>query len=241
MDPHTNSSARPAPPPLMYASPQRQRRYESAWPRAKRVIIVLWIGIIAQLIMIWPGIDTILQYQQISAGQEITEDFRPVDIFTLVGSLSFVVAYVLGVIFWMMWVHRTYRNLPALGAEGLNYSAGWAVGYYFIPILNLFRPFQVMRETWRASDPQHRGGLSWQLIAAPAVLGIWWAMHLISNVLNQISFRISLRSEDVEVLLPLAWLDLGLLGFDIALMLVEIWIVRRLTDLQQERAVSFAV
>ena len=46
----------------------------------------------------------------------------------------------------LMWVHRAYRNLPALGARDMAYSPGWAVGWWFIPFLNLVRPYQVVRE-----------------------------------------------------------------------------------------------
>src|SRR5690349_16122694 len=34
---------------------------------------------------------------------------------------------------FLIWVHQTYRNLSALGAQDLTYSPGWAVGYFFIP------------------------------------------------------------------------------------------------------------
>ena len=55
---------------------------------------------------------------------------------------------------FLMWIHRAYRNLPALRGTPLKCSPRWAVGYYFIPILNFFRPYQVMKEIWRESDPR---------------------------------------------------------------------------------------
>jgi len=44
------------------------------------------------------------------------------------------------------WLYRVHKNLSSLGARKLDCTSGWAVGLFFIPILNLFRPFQVMRE-----------------------------------------------------------------------------------------------
>ena len=54
---------------------------------------------------------------------------------------------------FLMWVHRTYRNLPALGAKVLDTTPGWAVGWYFIPIAFLFKPCQSMAETLALQRP----------------------------------------------------------------------------------------
>ena len=61
-----------------------------------------------------------------------------------------LMAIITGIIY-LMWLHRAYQNLPALGVTKLDATPGWAVGYYFIPILNLFRPYQTMVEILRES------------------------------------------------------------------------------------------
>jgi hypothetical protein len=137
-----------------------------------------------------------------------------------------------------MWVHRTYRNLPSLGASDLNYSPGWAVGYYFIPILNLFRPYQVMRETWQASDPRNIGQRDWKYLAAPALLSIWWAMHVISRFVDWASFRVTMRGDNEELLYVFAWIDLLMTLFDALLIGLEIKIVVALTAMQDDRAAT---
>ena len=67
-------------------------------------------------------------------------------------------------------------------------------------------------------------------------MSLWWAFHLISNIVNQISFRLGMRSDDPDLLHALAWVDLATIGWDVALLLIEIKLVKGLTDLQDHRA-----
>jgi hypothetical protein len=214
--------------------------YDSARPRARVVNGLLWAFIALQILALWPAFHEISRLRAVRAGEEVVEEITPAVIGAIAIGLAFMVVYVLLIVFWMMWVHRTYRNLRPLGADGLSYSPGWAVGYWFIPILNLFRPYQVMRETWRASDPRHGGGTQWMGVAAPSALGAWWAAHLLSNLANNVSLRVGMRSESADVLYGVAWLDVFLIVFDIAVALVEIWLVKTLTDMQDARASAAA-
>ena len=93
-----------------------------------------------------------------------------------------------GIVF-LIWFHRAYANLEPLGAGRLTYSAGWAVGCWFVPILNLFRPVQIAQTIWRNSDPDAVTKEDIRLAASAnsALIGGWWAMWLISNVLSRIS------------------------------------------------------
>ena len=78
------------------------------------------------------------------------------------------------------------------------------------------------------------------MVAAPAMLGVWWAIHLLSNIANQVSFRVGMKTEDADLLYGIAWLDLFLLLFDSGVALVEIWIVKTLTNMQGARAEAAA-
>jgi hypothetical protein len=224
--------------PLNYASAS-YLPYESARPRARVVIALSWVAIVCQLILIWPQLNDLRELQGIVRGDEPSDEISTSTWVQVGVGLVYLLVIIVCVVYWLMWVHRTYRNLRPLGADGLNYSPGWAVGYYFIPIMNLFRPFQVMRETWQASSPEHRGGTDWVRIAVPALIGWWWAIHLFSAIVNQISLRVGMRSEDPSVLLSMAWVDFAMLGVDSVLLFIEIKLVQKLTDLQDERAGAF--
>jgi Domain of unknown function (DUF4328) len=110
--------------------------------------------------------------------------------------------WIFGAAFFIAWLHRAYRNLEALGAEGLRYGPGWAIGAWFVPILNLFRPAQIVRDVWRGSHPYLADPLAWRDTAVPLTFALWWAAHLLSGVFGGIGGSLRLSAEeaaDLEV------------------------------------------
>jgi hypothetical protein len=114
-----------------------------------------------------------------------------------IGVAQFALFVVTDIVF-LTWIHRVNRNARALGAEGMRFTPGWSVGWFFVPIMNLWRPFQVMREIWQASAQPG----NWRAVQAPPLLGWWWAMFLGRQILGQIGHRLSdsIRSVDDAVL-----------------------------------------
>ena len=55
---------------------------------------------------------------------------------------------------FIAWLHRCRINVRAFGCRRFRYSRTWAINGFFVPILNFFRPYQVVSEVWRASDPR---------------------------------------------------------------------------------------
>jgi hypothetical protein len=107
----------------------------------------------------------------------------------VVGMLQAGLGLVTGVVF-LKWVYRAYKNIQGFGAEGLRFSPGWAVGYYFVPILSLVRPVQVMSEIWRVSqDPQN-----WLQRRGSWLIGTWWALFLLCSIATQVSLELALDS-----------------------------------------------
>jgi hypothetical protein len=59
--------------------------------------------------------------------------------------------YLATIVAFLMWVHRAYLNLARAGAPGLRFTPGWAVGYWFVPVLNIVRSKQILDDLWRAT------------------------------------------------------------------------------------------
>ncbi len=104
---------------------------------------------------------------------------------------------ILTIVFFLIWLNRVYKNLIPLRAGPLEHSSGWAVGYWFIPILNLFKPFQVVREVWNQSDPDFDPELSFlsSSMGTPALLGVWWALWIMANLASNASFRMDMTGK----------------------------------------------
>jgi hypothetical protein len=90
-----------------------------------------------------------------------------------------VLLFVVTIVVWCVWQHRSHLAARDLAA-GMEISAAWAVGCWFVPIVNSFKPFQAMRELWRAS----LGAPPWRTQPTWSVLGWWWATWLGFNVLG---------------------------------------------------------
>lgn len=96
----------------------------------------------------------------------------------LLGLIRIIVLIGTAVCF-LAWLYRAYKNLVGLSARESNYSPGWAVAWFFVPIYNLTRPFRIMRELWRSSDPFYIEG---ELGKTPAQVIWWWALYLVSSL-----------------------------------------------------------
>ena len=94
----------------------------------------------------------------------------------LVGLLALLLFIGAGIA-WLMWQHRAYANLRLIGSGDTEHTPGWSVGYWFIPLVNLFRPYQITAEIYRRSELQNVrdpiGGLS-----GPPLIGAWWFVYL---------------------------------------------------------------
>lgn len=126
-----------------------------------------------------------------------------------IGGLQ-LLGIIVGAIFFIRWMHRAYWNVSEFGAQGLPARPGWAIGAWFVPILNLFRPKQMIDATWKASDPslQQPIGETWRSGPVPATIHWWWAMWLISGFMGWISLRGMSAANTPDQILAFSWMIL---------------------------------
>ena len=86
---------------------------------------------------------------------------------------------------FIAWLHRSRINVRAFGCRRFRYSRTWAIIGFFIPILNFFRPYQVVSEVWRASDPRAvETPVAWIPMPVSRYVLAWWVMFLASAFLE---------------------------------------------------------
>lgn len=223
-----------APPP----SYNRVQPFESGHTRALLVIIFLAAGIFLDVITIASDFMQVNLLSDVLAGREVSAaaaDSNDTRVMLL--GIIYTLNFLLTVVFFLMWFHRAYRNLPALGADGLEHTPGWAVGGFFVPFLNLVRPFQIMREVWKASSPEVAltDGVSWQYAASSPLLAVWWGAWLVSNVLGQLVFRFSSDAKRAEDFITLSYLDIASSFVTIIAAALVILIIRTIDARQTEK------
>lgn len=102
--------------------------------------------------------------------------------------LAFVLLIATGVV-WFLWQARTSKNARALGAEFMEFGPN-AWGWFFCPVVNLWRPLNVISELWRVTAPEQgkareRGDFS-PLVAPSWFMG-WWLPWIGAGFVTQAS------------------------------------------------------
>ncbi|MEA2031569.1 MAG: DUF4328 domain-containing protein [Patescibacteria group bacterium] len=110
--------------------------------------------------------------------------------------ILYLVAFIVTGISFLKWIHRANSNCHGFGAQGMEFTPGWSIGYYFIPFINLYKPYRAMKEIWKVST----NPTNWQNENGSALLGWWWALWLTSNFLGQAVFRLSMRADSISSL-----------------------------------------
>jgi Domain of unknown function (DUF4328) len=84
---------------------------------------------------------------------------------------------------FIAWFFQAYKNLRRLGVQNLRYGTGWAIGAWFIPLFNLFRPKQIANDVWRGSERGVEVSSQWQQVIVPSLVHWWWALFLLQGAL----------------------------------------------------------
>jgi len=194
--------------------------------RARWVQIALLVVALVDLIAV--GSD-LAEYRLLGTDYTIEEaDANDLRQF-VVGVVQFSLLVLTAVLF-ILWFKRAYDHVEPLGGNR-RYGTGWAIGAWFVPILNLWRPKQIANDIWRAGDERGDSSISpW--------LTLWWAAFLISNWASQIAGRRSLTGDTVEELQTAAAIYAFADGIDVIAAVLAIWVVWAITRRQASSAVS---
>lgn len=83
------------------------------------------------------------------------------------------------------WVWVATANLRNAGVR-VRHAPGWALGGWLVPILNLWRPKQMVDDLWRGSMPGVPPGVDLKYVRKPVGVTAWWAAYLIGSALPAI-------------------------------------------------------
>lgn len=143
--------------------------------------------------------------------------------------IVYLIVFVVSGFLILRWIHRANYNARQLGAENMKFTPRWSIGYYFIPILTLWKPYQAMKEIWKAS----KNPSDWESQNTSGVLPMWWTLWLVSNFLGQAIFRLSMHAEELNELMNLNIITQISNVLDIPLALVLLAIVNNIQNMQK--------
>jgi hypothetical protein len=136
-----------------------------------------------------------------------------------------ILAWIGSGISFIMWFRRAYYNLNK--KENMRYTDGWAAGGWFVPFLNLWRPFQIMKEMYQTANKilSVKNPFNAQPLRLD-VLGIWWFAWILNNILGRISYQLTTKAESLVEFINASLFDMVATGWGLATALLAIKVVR---------------
>lgn len=91
--------------------------------------------------------------------------------------------FVVTAIAWLTWLYCAYRAVTETGCQVSEQTPRWAVGCWFVPLVNLFYPLRITRELWHRSESQNAE--SKVPLTNPPLVVLWWVLYLGNNLLTR--------------------------------------------------------
>jgi hypothetical protein len=149
------------------------------------------------------------------------------DVAVLSVGLLALLAYFTTVVLWAMWSVRANKNMRALRPDGhFTFTPGWTAGWFFVPIANLFKPYQAVKEMFvnSSTDGFSRMG----------VLGWWWGTWIIGNAVSSVSLFSSMADPVADPSSLVTGVDAATSALNIVTGILAIMVVRTINRNQVE-------
>lgn len=172
--------------------------------RAKMSINLSWATIILAVLSIVAGYFQLELLENARDGVLISEEEASINDLRVgfIGIAQAVVGISFLVVF-LGWVRRAYGNLHRTGIDYLSHSEKMAVWYFFIPIANLYKPYQTIKEI--IVETRHKvREFDFSISASPrlSILNVWWGVWIVRNIIGRILIKVVLRdNETIEQLI----------------------------------------
>jgi len=193
--------------------------------RARNAIMLIWIVMGLEVVLLISGY---LQYELLNqwanGGAISIESADANDSREQILSIVYMIAFITSAVMFIQWFRRAYYNLHQK-INYLSYSEGWAAGAWFVPILNLFRPYQIMKELYNETkNLLLKNGLNISKSFSTNLLGLWWALWLITHFLSNFIFRFTMNAETIHEFISATTFSmiLNILGIPLALIAIKV-------------------
>jgi len=142
------------------------------------------------------------------------------------------------IVAFTMFIHQASSNLKHLRTEGQKFTPGWAVGWFFIPLMNLYKPIGIVRELVKASGATDtKNPAAWQNGNPPDGLMIssWWTLVIFAILFGPRGIAVFVGRDNISDWAAagrlLVWSDL----FQVLPLVLTVIVVFRLQRAQEIR------
>ncbi|MFI6898189.1 DUF4328 domain-containing protein [Streptomyces sp. NPDC050256] len=207
-------------------------RHRAVTGSATAVTAVISLALVHQVLITVANWRTYLLVHDYLAGKRAAADLLAAesDALAKLGSVwvSLVVWIAAGVT-WLVWLWRARINSELMsGVAAHRRSRGWVAGGWMAPVANLWIPYQIVSDVWRASAPRRPVSIT--------LINAWWALFVIASfVVKPLQWRASQQFDSENDVLTNAYLSTMLTALYAVAGLLLVLIVRRITEWQSGR------
>ena len=212
-----------------------RRRIDDNYGRLALVVqLLLVVTVLMDAAVIWGDLFVLDVADQFIRRQPDLDDATTSDRINLVSGVAYVAMSLLtGIVFirWLYVAHRSNRMHP----ESMRHKSGWAIGGWFVPVLNLWRPFGVTIDL--------RRGVLGPGARATVLMWMWWLVWIVSVVADRVAGQLWARDDATGLrgfgreLRAAAQADIVSSVIDIVAAILAVLVVRHLTRLVREAPV----
>jgi hypothetical protein len=201
--------------------------------RAKLATTFIWIVMAFQIIS---SISSFFQYlllKSVAEGYSITpevansNDFRQSII-----AILFAILYLFSVVFFIQWFRRAYFN-QEIKFKSMASTNGWVSGAWFVPIMNLFKPFQLMQEIYENAENYL---LDKEMIdekkSRKSIIGWWWGLWIGTGVLSRLSSSFLGSADDLGELIASTLFSISMVVIFIPLSILTVKTIQNYNEME---------
>lgn len=202
--------------------------------RARITTTVFWIFFGTSTLFV---ISSFLQYLLLLNIENYTQEQLEMNDFRHGGIavLHLIVLITLAIVF-IQWFRRAYYNLHQTDEFSLKYTEGWAAGAWFVPFINLVRPYEIMSEIWNKIQVVEEGEEGWDTKSqreGKQLVGWWWGLFILQNIGNNIASRIGGELDTIDSLMLGTQAEIFVYFLEMPAILVAIMVVRKVSKFEE--------
>ena len=149
-------------------------------------------------------------------------------------SLAYIILFPLSAILFIRWFYRAYRNLSRLPVRRRRHP-WWTIAAWFVPLANLFLPYQIAKELFVKSEYLlARGSREPDTTANYEIVGLWWGIWVFFLITARFAARFEHRISTLDDMRVSYQLDLVVDVLGIAAGLLAIRVVRNYAAMEAE-------
>lgn len=155
----------------------------------------------------------------------------------VVGFLYIMATSALAIAF-VRWFSRAYHNLKRAGIN-LAYIPNMAAWSFFIPFINLIRPYSVAKEIVEKTteELQERRPI-YRTEAKKGLVLLWWCIYLLSGAIWRIGSKLESDAGSAEALIAATWTNIVAAATTLVAVALGMIMVSRMSRDEQELATA---